>query len=331
MNTAKPMGITMTSTISHSYSIKEIKESWALIQHATHITLLTHNNPDGDGMSACAALAHALKNNGKKVETIYPTHPEFPTERQADNVLINKRQQNPDLIIIVDTARFQRAYFPQEFTTIPLINIDHHMSNNIKGLFNFVNPAAASACEELFVIMASWDESLIDRYVAESLLCGILYDSQVFQTSSTSDRTLAIALELMHRGANLFDIKNELLSSKNPHIIALWSKILATVTLSPSKTAAWILIRQSDMKEVGAKPPSLVGINNFLSQICGIDVTALFYETETGVIKISLRSKITDVNALAQRFGGGGHKHAAGAIIEKPFDVVVNEVTSFLK
>jgi phosphoesterase RecJ-like protein len=321
----------MSDAPSHTYTMKDLKEAWMLIQHANHITLLTHNDPDADGISACAALSHALENIGKKIETIYPNHPEFPIERQARNVLTNQHRQKPDLIIIVDTARFERAYFPQAFASIPLINIDHHTSNNIKGLCNFVNPAAASACEELFVIMHAWNESFIDLYVAQSLLCGILYDSQVFQTSSTTDRTLAIALELIHRGANLFEIRNELLSSKNPQIIALWSKILATVTLSPSKTAAWVLIRQSDMKELGAKPPSLVGINNFLSQICNIDVTAIFYETETGEIKVSLRSKVTDVNALAQRFGGGGHKYAAGIRIGKQFDTVVNEVTQLLK
>ncbi|MFA6263999.1 MAG: DHH family phosphoesterase [Candidatus Babeliales bacterium] len=321
----------MANATSHTYTMKDLKEAWALIQHASHITLLTHNDPDADGMSACAALSHVFENIGKKIETIYPNQPEFPTERQARTILINKHVQKPDLIIIVDTARFERAYFPQEFSSIPLINIDHHTSNNIKGLFNFVNPDAASACEELFVILHAWNEPLVDLYVAQSLLCGTLYDSQVFQTSSTTDRTLAVALELMHRGANLFEIKNELLSSKNPQIIALWSKILATVTLSPSKTAAWVLIRQSDMKELGAKPSSLVGINNFLGQICGIDVTAIFYETETGEIKVSLRSKITDVNALAQRFGGGGHKYAAGVRLEKPFDTVVAEVTKLLK
>jgi bifunctional oligoribonuclease and PAP phosphatase NrnA len=320
----------MSTNISPIYAMKEIKESWALIQHASHITLLSHNDPDADGMSACTALAYILERTGKNVETIYPNQPEFPLRRQPSTILIAQHRQAPDLIIIVDTARVERAYYPHEFAQIPLINIDHHRSNNIKGLFNFVNPDAASACEELFTIIHAWDATLIDRYVAENLLCGILHDSQIFQTSSTTKRTLEIALNLMQRGANLFELKEELTSSKNPHIIELWSKILATVKLSPSKKSSWVCITQSDMKAANAQLSSLVGLNNFISQICGIDVTSTFYETDKGTVKVSLRSKITDVNAFAAQFGGGGHKHAAGITLTEPFDMAVKKVTALL-
>ncbi len=320
----------MCTNISPFYAMKEIKESWELIQHAAHITLLSHNDPDADGMSACAALSYILERKGKKVETIYPNQPEFPLQRHPSHVLINKHSQIPDLIIIVDTARCERAYYPQEFAQIPLINIDHHRSNNIKGLFNFVNPEAASACEELFIIMNAWDESLIDRTVAENLLCGILYDSQIFQTASTTERTLEIALNLMQKGANLFELKEELTSSKNPHVIELWSKILATVKISPSKKSAWVCITQSDLQATQSKFSSLVGLSNFISQISGIDVTSTFYETDKGTVKVSLRSKITDVNALAAQCGGGGHKHAAGITLAQPFDDVVKKVTALL-
>jgi phosphoesterase RecJ-like protein len=310
--------------------MKAIKESWTLIQHASHITLLSHNDPDADGMSACTALAYILERKGKKVETIYPNQPEFPLQRQPSHVLIAQHRQTPDLILIVDTARLERAYYPQEFAKVPLINIDHHRSNNIKGVFNFVNPDAASACEELFTLIDAWDTSLIDRTVAENLLCGILYDSQIFQTSSTTERTLEIALRLMQHGANLFNLKEELTASKNPHIIELWSKILATVKLSPSKKSAWVCITQSDMKAANAKFSSLVGLNNFISQICGIDVTSTFYETDKGTVKVSLRSKITDVNTLAAQCGGGGHKNAAGITLAESFDEVVKKVTALL-
>jgi phosphoesterase RecJ-like protein len=317
--------------IPSTYDPKDLKAGWSLLRHAQNITLLTHRNPDADGIAACAALAHCLEHHRKHVEVIYPNQPEFPVAQHATNVFINTHKHQPDVIIIVDTATLERAYFPDVFKSVPLMIIDHHCSNNIKGVFNFVNPNSSSTCEELFVLIRDSNASLLDRYVAECLLAGILYDSQCFQTQLTSPRTLRIAAELVDKGANLFELKNQIFSSKTPHIISLWSKILGTVTMNSKKTAAWVCIRQADMKAADATPSSLAGFNNFLSQLCDIDVTVIFYEMESGQTKVSLRSRTTDVNKIAAHFGGGGHKNAAGIVSTKPFEAVVTEVTALLK
>ena len=304
--------------------------AWRKVQDAHRITLLTHFKPDGDGIAACAALEHLLLKKGKTVETIYPSAPEFAFTRQPKTVYINEHRQHPDLIIICDTANYDRAYYPDAFKGIPLINIDHHVSNSIDGVFNFVAFEWSSTCELLYLILKILAPECIDTTIAELLLYGILYDSQIFQTQATTAQTLTIAAELMYKGADLYALKTELIAHKDPHVIALWGKVLSSVVVTDNEKAVYAVVRQGDLQRYKVHLPALVGFHNFLSHISLVDVSVLFYEMENGNIKCSLRSKRYDVNAVARQFGGGGHKNAAGFISQEPIDTIIKRVVSVL-
>ena len=299
---------------------KTINQAWELIKSAQKVTLLTHKTPDGDGISACAAMDEILLKYDISVECIYPSAPEQELHRHAHNVLINNHGHIPDLIIAFDTANYERLYYPDVFKKIPLINIDHHVSNKINGLYNLVDGQASSTCELLFQLLHKWDPANITSSVAESLLVGLLYDSQVFQTQSTTPQTLRIAADLMDRGAALFTLKNDLFTNKNPQIISLWGDLLQRTIVVPDKQATWTYLTQHDLRTRNVDMPAVVGFNNFLAQISAVDITLFLYETATGETKVSLRSKQADVNKLAQRFGGGGHKHASGILSSTPID-----------
>lgn len=307
-----------------------IGQAWELIQKSSKITLLTHLKPDGDGIAACIALELILIRLGKMVETVYPTPPELELQRRPQKVLINEHVQSPDLLIALDTANYERLYYPKDFEEIPLINIDHHVSNTISGTHNFVDPDTSSTCEVLFNLVKSWNEKLIDKEIAENLLFGLLYDSRMFHTQSTHSTTLRIAADLMDHGANLFQLKLELLAHKSPKIFKLWELLLGRIEVSSSGLAAWSYITQEDLKGLGLELSSLVGFNDFLADISGIDVTLLFYETGEGDTKVSLRSKEYDVNELAAKFGGGGHKNAAGIRNKKPLRELMEEMVAEL-
>lgn len=310
----------------HCYANNQIVDAWDLIKAAKKITLLTHSNADGDGISACAALDHILKKLGKNTESIYPDKPEFNYKRQPANLLINRHNQLPDLIIACDVANYERLYWPKEFINIPMINVDHHVSNSLNGKFNFVNADASSASEELYIILQKCDASVIDEYVAECLLFGILYDSQIFQIHPLYPRTFKVAADLMQLGADLFKLEKELLSNNNNKIFVFWGNILSNIKVSKNGRAAWACITQKSLIDNDMQLSSLIGFNNLLSQICDVDVTLLFYEKEDGKTKVSLRSKITDVNVLAQRFGGGGHANAAGILTSMSMDQIVQKI-----
>lgn len=310
-----------------TYSAKEVALAWQLIESAKKITLLTHYKPDEDGVSACSALAYILEKMGKTTETIYPTALEYPINRQPGNVKINSHSMVPDLIIACDTATYKRMYYPKEFTNIPLINIDHHTSNSVNGTYNLINPDASSTCEDLFYLLQQWAPQHIDTFVANCLLLGILYDSLMFRTSSTTTRTLATAIQLIDRGADMPTLKIELRAHMDPHIIPLWGKALSRVIIAPDESFIYTHITQNDIKDLGLKKfQATDGLCNFLADITRADISIIFYETETKQTKVSLRSKKRDVNELAARFGGGGHPNASGILTDKPLFEFMGEV-----
>lgn len=297
-----------------------------IIQNTNRITLLTHINPDGDGISACAALEHILKNLGKHVETIYPSKPAVDFVRTPHNFCINSHVQIPDLIIICDTSNIERTYYPKKFANIPVLNIDHHVSNTITGTYNIIMPEASSTCEVLYFML----HDLIDPYTANCLLCGILSDSQLFQTQSTSQQTLEVAAHLMHYGADLYQLKQELLRTKTPQNIMLWGSIMNTLHTTAENKAVIASVTQKDLNRYKQTEASLDGFVNFLAQMSETDITILVYETNEGKNKVSVRSKVSDVHAFATLFGGGGHKHAAGFFSPLPIDQVIAQLVEQL-
>jgi phosphoesterase RecJ-like protein len=296
-----------------------IASSWKAIRDANKVTLLTHSKPDGDGIGACLALEILLLDLGKKVETIYPNSPDFEYTRQPENVVIKKHSFIPDIIISCDAANYERLYFPEVFKKIKLINIDHHVSNSIDGAWNFIDPDASSACELLFHLLGAWGVK-IDKSIANALLYGVVYDSRLFHTQSTSANTLRVAANLIDLGADLFQLKVELFSNKNPDVIKVWALLLNRIEISKEKNVVSSYITQDDLKKLGVTVSSVVGFINFLTDITDVDVSILFSETKDGNTKVSLRSKEYDVNVLAGKFGGGGHKNAAGILSKTPLD-----------
>lgn len=314
-----------------NYTSTDLAKAYQLIKSANSITLLTHQKPDADGISACAALAYIFERQHKQVEAIYPSGPETPLKRQAPKTAINTHSIIPDLIITLDTANYQRLYFPDVFKTIPLINIDHHISNSIEGTVNLINPAASSTCEELYKILYAWDSTSIDTYVAECLLFGMLYDSQQFSTKATTAETLRIAATLMDYNVNMFQLALELFSNKNVSVLKLWGILLTQIQSSSTGKSVWVCVPEKVLKQHGLTMEALTGFSNFLAQMSQADITILFTELDSGKTKVSLRSKRADVNSLAQKFGGGGHKNASGIVLNNPLEMTVKHVTQELE
>lgn len=312
------------------YTEQDVSRAWQLINQASTITLLTHYKPDADGISACAALARVLERMGKAVEAIYPSKPDAIILRQPTHVLIKSHSRIPELLIACDTASYDRLYYPDVFKQIPLINIDHHVSNDIQGAVNLVNPASSSTCEEVFGLLKQWDPTSIDTYINESLLFGTLYDTQVFCTTSTTPRTLRLAADMMDGGAKLLELRRELYPPKSPQVLKLWGSLLANLSVSHDGTVAWSALSSDRLKQFDLPYEVLDGFSNFLAEMLNTDVTIVFSELGQNKTKVSLRSKVYNVNALAEKFGGGGHKNASGILSDIPLKDLIDLVIAAL-
>lgn len=313
----------------YHFSENALRTAWQVINDADTIALLPHYKPDGDALSACAALERVLRQHNKQVETIYPGGMPDQLPHQPEPLLNNTHTVVPDLLISCDTANAERLYLPDAFADVPLMVIDHHVSNSLgeRATHTFLAPEASSTCEVLHFLLQEWSIE-VDTPLADILLYGILSDTQCFRTSNTSGQTLAVAGDLVHRGANLYEMAGAMTQRDNPAIISLWGELLSTAEYN--HRAIWTTCTQEQLKKHTLDESALAGVVNQLASMSTLDIAILFYEEENGRSKASLRSKQTNVNALAQHFGGGGHVRAAGLSSEEPLKIVVEKVLATL-
>lgn len=227
-----------------------------------------------------------------------------------------------DLIVCVDTADlklFGNVYAEHRalFANVPILNIDHHVSNTRYGQTHLIDPACASATEVLY----DWFQNVpafknaVTPDVATLLLTGLITDTRSFQNPNTTPRSLEVAAELLEKGARQQEIIQHVYKTKPLSTLKIWGRALNRIQIDPSSRIVWSAVSRDDLAEMEAKSAETHGIlDELISTIPDADIHVLFTETEDGVIKASMRSsQAVDASQLAgATYGGGGHPRAAG-------------------
>lgn len=241
---------------------------------------------------------------------------------RSDHITLAEGEKSYDLIVVVDTADLPllgSSYTGHIdlFSSVPILNLDHHISNTHFGQLHLIDPTAASATEVIYAF-CSQAPVLRDRItpdVATLLLAGLITDTRSFQNPNTTPRSLEIAAELLERGARQQDIIQHVYKTKPLSTLKIWGRALNRIQVDPSARIVWSSISKEDLAEMDSKSSETHGIlDELISTIPDADVYVLFTELEEGGLKASLRSSAAvDVSRLAgQTFGGGGHPRAAG-------------------
>lgn len=235
-----------------------------------------------------------------------------------------------DLIIVLDSADWDqvgRLYADNTklFQSVPVINMDHHSSNDYFGTVNLVDLTAASTTEILVGVIEALGNSLIDEDVATSLLTGIISDTGSFQHSNTTPKALTIAAQMVGFGARQQEIIKNLFKTKAYTTLKLWGKVLSQLQYDPSHRLSWTIVPNNFFVETGAMPDETSGlIDELMTSVPGADVVVLVSEKESRVLSGSVRTKKgVDAAEIAGLFGGGGHPGAAGF---KLVDVGIDQV-----
>jgi phosphoesterase RecJ-like protein len=194
------------------------------------------------------------------------------------------------------------------------INIDHHPSNPGYGDIAYINPSAPATGQIIFELIKNQNLPL-DRAIAENLYVAICTDTGSFQYPNTTAHTFEIAAELVRIGVDVGRVSQQLYENYPPRRIELLSKLLATMRFEAEGRVASFSLSLSLARQLGVLPEDNEGLIDHLRAIRGVVVAVFFEELGDGKVRVSMRSKSegVDVCAICQKFGGGGHRLAAGA------------------
>jgi phosphoesterase RecJ-like protein len=315
-----------------------VSETWAidagdaaaalqLLRGAKTVLMPTHQNVDADGLSSPLAMQLALAEYGVQAFPLI-SDGDFPSNLRflpgVESVLVYGRDPLPDydVLCLIDCADRRRlGNFAKDDLSrldgrIPIVNIDHHKTNNRFGIVNIVEPDASSSGEIVAEVLKLWGTELTQD-IARNLLAGIYGDTLGLRTPSTTPHTIRTVADLVECGAELEPIVDQLFRLKPRSTICLWEHALHNIRWNGP--IIWTEMTREGFDQCGAEMVEAEGIVNFLAGTQGSRVAVILYQDEDRQgWRVSLRGleKNLDVSAIAAHFGGGGHPLAAGAHVE---------------
>lgn len=305
-----------------------------LIGDSKNIAILSHIMPDGDNIGSSLALYNALSKIGKNVVFILdddvPEVYKFLKGSQKTEKPDNDHKF--DLVIVLDCGDVGRLGRSSRYLEgAKVINIDHHLSNSNFGLYNIVDISAAATGEIIYRLINRLEIAL-DKDICECIYTGIVTDTGQFQYSNTTDLTHEIAADLVRHGAEPWKLYRAIYQNNSKSKMKLIGEAINSLEFHFQSKIASMIIRKEVFETVGAKDEDADGIINFARDINGVEVALLFKETEDGKVKIGFRSKdFVNVSDIAQEFGGGGHKRAAGATVAGAVENIKERVIESVK
>lgn len=304
--------------MENNNDIKKIVET---IRKVPEVALFSHVSPDGDCLGSMLALGLALENNGKKV-SYYNWDPIPANLRFLPGIekINNSLDCNcPQTIILVDCAEISRVELDKKLLdSCYIINIDHHVSNDLFGDLNWVDSKASSTGEIIYALLKVLNVP-INKEIATNLYTAIITDTGRFSYSNTTTKSFRIASELIKSGIDLVSINTKIFEQKSLSYIKLLYKALANLELLKNGKIAVITLSQEDFEQAGAEESLSEGLVNYARNIEDVEAAVLLKELDIRDIKVSFRSNNwLNVNQVAQRFGGGGHVRASGCTIKLP-------------
>ena len=293
------------------------------IQKHKSFLVAAHVNPEGDSLCSQLGMQELLEGLGKQVTIV--NHDEVPGHYTFLPRVETIRTQAPkdlsfDAVVILDCPNLKRvgkvgALIP---AGVPVINIDHHISNENFGAHNWVDPEASSAGEMVYRLFKEMDVT-ITKEAALYLYIAILTDTGSFNYDNTSSVTHEIAGELLGYGLDPSAVSQDVFERRSVEDIRFLGMVLETLTVNASCEVGYLEITRKMLEETGADMAKVEGVVNYARSVRSVKVAILFKEDlrDPGLINVSFRSKAgVDVNKLAGHFGGGGHTKAAGCHLE---------------
>lgn len=324
----------------HDSSIKNLIEK---LKSARHILLTTHKASDGDGVGAMMGFYHALTDRGKKVCILtvdpVPDKYHFLSIRKYARLFKPSQSQWPawDLALVFDTndpRQVEPLYSHLKGQGADIVFIDHHLTPQQQvpssASCSIIDTQAASTGEVVYRILKQMDVKLTSS-IATALYTSILFDTHRFQfirNQATSYRICAELYPLVKEGPAIY---NRLFCFSSLEKLNLFSEAVKRVEFEGSKKQfAFLQMRGEEFLTRQLPVGEACDFIDRISEVKDIQVAVLILEKDSRTYKLSFRSRTEDMCRLAEHFGGGGHKNAAGATVSNTGQDIKAEILSHL-
>jgi phosphoesterase RecJ-like protein len=304
-----------------------------LIETKRRFMITAHVRPDGDSLGSSLALYWILRDLGKDPVVIMRDqvpHAYLSLPGASDVVTMDEIFEEFDGCFVIECSDIDRPGL-RGLERQNVVNIDHHSTTALFGDINWIDSTASAVGEMIYNLCKALGVTPT-KEIATCTYTALLTDTGSFQYSNTTERTFKIASELVKRGVDPAAVSQALFYSYPYSKIKLLGLALSTLQRDPSGQIAWIRVTQEDMQDAGANEEDADGIVNYALSIGEVKAVAFFKELDPNVYRVSLRSKNKiNVARVAEQFGGGGHKNAAGCAVEGEFSQVRERVISGLR
>jgi len=304
-----------------------------LIEQKQRFMITSHIRPDGDGLGSGLALYWMLKALDKDAEVVLhdrvpPAYHVLPgsCEVRVEEDLTDSY----DAAFIIECSDVERPGLPGLKNQF-VVNIDHHSTTEPFGDINWIDSTAAAVGEMIYNLCKALGVE-VTREIADCIYTALLTDTGSFHFSNTTERTLKIASELVRRGVEPARISQALYYSYPFSRIKLLGMVLSNIERDSSGRVAWVTMGRDMLCDADASEEDADGIVNHALSVGDVEAVAFFKELSPGIYRVSLRSKgKTNVARVAETFGGGGHRNAAGCRVEGEFCEVKRQVIESLQ
>ena len=292
----------------------------AMLQRRRFV-ITSHARPDGDAIGSQVAMALALRALGKDVHMVSadPAPPQFQSFPGVAEIQVTQRVEDGfDAAIVMECGDLSRTgidglekYF--------VINIDHHPGNKRYGALNWFDPGAAACGEMVFDVIEALGVALTPD-IATHIYIAVLTDTGGFHYSHITPRTFEICRRCTEAGAQPQSIARAVYDSSTIGRLRLMGAVLHNLEFESDGRTVLAALTLELLRQTGATHEDADGLINIPLTVKDIQAVAFFKEIAPESFRISLRSKgSVDVNRVANAFGGGGHKNAAGCTVNGPY------------
>ena len=302
------------------------------LKQAKRVAIATHMRPDGDALGSAFSLSCALDflgiANEVCVESLLP--PQLSFIEGFQNVK-KYPTSGYDLFVTVDCSEPHRLgiledTFLSSLRKVDTINIDHHISNTRFAKYNFVRECAAN-CMNMAQLIAYMGAPL-NKKMAEYLAVGLMTDSGNFSHDDVTEETFLLAAKLAKAGVDIRSLNYNLFKKQSKARAALHALVMSGMRYYFDDRFAAIIITKEAMQRTGAGEDMTEGFVDFPLNVDGVEVAASLMEVKFRQYRVSLRTKTyADANAIAGRFGGGGHIRAAGCMLFGELEEVLGKLS----